>query len=92
MTCCDFIKNLKQKAVPPHPVFIFRAADGRVRGEYDPRLGDDAWAGDSDVLHKEIADWYISWDQQDVEAVQFWITVKDADKLEARRYEQNQNV
>ena len=42
-------------------------------------LGDDAWAGNDEdgILGKEIACWYISWDAQDTDGVQFWITVKD---------------
>ena len=79
MTCRDIIITFHKKTsgFPPYPVFIFRAADGLICGEYDPRLGDNAWTGDSDVLHREIAYWYISRDQQDVDVVQLWITAKD---------------
>lgn len=78
MTCYDLIKIFrKQGGNPPYPVFVFRTADGRVRGEYDSRLGDDAWTGDTDILDKEVAYWYISWDQQDVDVVQLWITAKN---------------
>ena len=79
LVCYDFIKTFRKKLGknPPYPVFVFRTAAGLVCGEYDPR---DAWTGDSDVLDREIAYWYISWDQQDVDVVQFWIIVKDKAK------------
>ena len=70
---------LPQKQInPPYLVFIFRDDSGLVLGEFDPMLGDDAWAGnDKDsILSKEIAYWYISWNAQDTDGVQFWIPVK----------------
>ena len=83
MTCCDFIKSYRKKQGehPPYPVFVFRTTAGPVCGEYDPQLGDDAWTGDTDILDKEVAYWFVSWDQQDVDAVMFWITIKGVDKI-----------
>lgn len=81
MTCYDLIKSFRTKqSFSPYPVFVFRTADGRVLGEYDPQRGEDAWAGD-DILHmhREIAYWYMTWDQQDTDVVQLWITIKPDD-------------
>ena len=75
MTGSDLLKCYHKKQInPPYPVFIFRDDSGLVLGEFNPMLGDDAWAGNDEdsILSKEIACWYISWDAQDTDRGQYW--------------------
>lgn len=61
----------------PYPYFIFTDVNGLVLGEYMPWLRGDKWAGEDKnaILEREILTWYITWDQQDIDTVQFWITM-----------------
>lgn len=64
----------------PYPAFIFRDPRGLIVGEYAPWLEKKRWAGENEetILEREIVSWYISWDMQDIDVVQFWITVGDS--------------
>lgn len=85
MTGRDFVESniqLSLKREPayggPYPELIFRDTKGRVLGEYLPILKDNRWSGGDKnrILDKEIISWYITWDIQDIDVVQFWITVE----------------
>ena len=78
MTGNDLIGCLTSKTSPPYPVFIFRDENRQILGEYDPHLGGNSWVGGyrNNVLDREVLTWHMTWDQQDNDVVQLWITVK----------------
>ena len=69
----------KKPSFGPYPEFIFCDVQGRILGEYVPMPKGSHWSGgDKDtILGKKVLSWYITWDQQDIDVVQFWITVDE---------------
>lgn len=64
----------------PFPDFIFRDEQRRIMGEFAPLLEAHAWSGEAEeslVLDRPVKSWYITWDIQDIDVVQFWITVEN---------------